>query len=83
MEIFIPKKKPTKIGAQSLQSIQGFLTLIKTLRTNLYNIKVEEKSISYEDSSVAPEKINIVRNPLFETVEQQSLQQEKPTFVAQ
>jgi hypothetical protein len=31
---------------------------------------------------VAPKIINIVRNPLFEAIEQQSLQQERPTFVA-
>jgi hypothetical protein len=83
METLIPKQKPTKIGAQSLQSIHGFLTLVKNLWTNLYNIKVEEESISYEDSNVALEIINTIRNPLFQTIEQQSLQQEKPTFVAQ
>jgi hypothetical protein len=32
---------------------------------------------------VTPKRINIVRNPLFQAIEQQSLQQEKPTFVAQ
>jgi hypothetical protein len=60
-----------------------FLTLAKNLQTNLFNIKVKEESISHEDSNVAPKRINIVKNPLFESIEQQSLQQERPTFDAQ
>jgi hypothetical protein len=51
-----------------------FFTPTKILQTNLINIKIKEKSISYEDNNVAPKRINIIRNSLFEVVEQQSLQ---------
>jgi hypothetical protein len=57
-----------------LQPIQRFFTPTKNLQTNLFDIKVEEESISHEDSSVAPERIDTIKNPLFEIVEQQPLQ---------
>jgi hypothetical protein len=60
-----------------------FLTIAKYLRTNLFDIKVEEKSISHEDSNGTLERINTVRNPLFEIVEQQPLHLERPAFVTQ
>ncbi len=60
-----------------MQLIQGFFTPVKNLQTKLFDIKIKEKSISYEDSSVALEIINIVRNPLFESIEQQSLKAKK------
>ncbi len=68
-KILIPEYKPIEIGAQSLQLIQGFLTLAKYLWTNIFNIKVKEESIPHEDSNAAPKIFNIVRNPLFEVVE--------------
>ncbi len=57
-----------------MQPIQRFFTPTKNLQTNLFDIKVEEESISHEDSSVAPERIDTIKNPLFEIVEQQPLQ---------
>lgn len=65
-----------------MQSIQGFLTSTKYLQTNLFDIKVKEKSIPHEDNNATLERINTVRNPLFEVVEQQ-LQSERTTFVVQ
>jgi hypothetical protein len=37
----------------------------------LFNIKVKEESIPHEDNNATLERINTVRNPLFEVVEQQ------------
>jgi hypothetical protein len=79
---FILEYKLIEIGAQSLQSIQGSFTPAKYLRTNLFNIKVKEESIPHEDNNATLERINTIRNPLFEVVEQQQLQSETPTFVA-
>ncbi len=45
------EQKPTKIGAQSLQSIERFLTLAKYLQTNVFNTKIKEKSIPHDDNS--------------------------------
>jgi hypothetical protein len=56
-----------------LQPTQGFLTLTKYLQTNIFNIKVKEESISQEDNNATLKKINTIRNPLFEAIEQQPL----------
>jgi hypothetical protein len=56
-----------------LQPTQGFLTLAKYLQKNLFDIKVRKESISQDHNNAASEKINTVRNPLFEVIEQQPL----------
>jgi len=56
-----------------LKPIQGFFTPFKSPQKKLFDIKIKEKSISHEDNNATSKRINTIKNPLFEVVEQQPL----------